>query len=108
MSVFHVPSVCANAHAHARVVGAIERLCEHVGACRTRPLAGEDFECSAPSTISMRPAAAALACSGVSTTTGTNPAPVSAGLRNRRRHVYNTLGLTPWRCATTETESPER
>ena len=33
MSVFHVPSVCANAN--ARVVGA---------AFRTRPLAGEDFE----------------------------------------------------------------
>ena len=42
MSVFHVPSVCANAN--ARVVGAIERLCEHVDAFRTRPLAGEDFE----------------------------------------------------------------
>ena len=42
MSVFHVPSVCANAN--APVVGAIERLCEHLGAFHTRPLAGEDFE----------------------------------------------------------------
>ena len=42
MSVFHVPSVCANAN--APVVGAIERLCEHLGAFYTRPLAGEDFE----------------------------------------------------------------
>ena len=32
MSVFHVPSVCANANSRA------------VGALRTRPLAGEDFE----------------------------------------------------------------
>ena len=42
MSVFHVPSVGANAN--SRAVGALERLCEHVDACRTRPLLGEDFE----------------------------------------------------------------
>ena len=40
MSVFHVPSVSAN----ARAVGALERLCEHVDGFRARPLAGEDFE----------------------------------------------------------------
>ena len=28
MSVFHVPSVCANAN--ARAVDALERLCEHI------------------------------------------------------------------------------
>ena len=46
MSVFHVPSVGANANSHAnpRAVGALERLCEHVGSFHTRPLAGEDFE----------------------------------------------------------------
>ena len=42
MSVFHVPSVCANAN--ARGVDALERLCEHVNTVRTRPLVGEDFE----------------------------------------------------------------
>ena len=42
MSVFHVPSVCANAN--SRAVGALERLCEHVDTFRTRPLVGEDFE----------------------------------------------------------------
>ena len=42
MSVFHVPSVCANAN--SRALGALERLSEHVGAFHTRPLAGEDFE----------------------------------------------------------------
>ena len=42
MSVFHVPSVCANAN--SRAPGALERLSEHVGAFHTRPLAGEDFE----------------------------------------------------------------
>ena len=42
MSVFHVPSVCANAN--ARAVDALERLCEHIGTFRTRPLVGEDFE----------------------------------------------------------------
>ena len=42
MSVFHVPSVSANTN--ARAVGALERLCEHIDAFRTRPLAGEDFE----------------------------------------------------------------
>ena len=42
MSVFHVPSVSAKAK--TRGVSALERLCEHVNACRTRPLAGEDFE----------------------------------------------------------------
>ena len=36
---------------------------------------------SSPSTISMRPDAASLAGSGASTTTGTNPAPVSAAVR---------------------------
>ena len=35
-----------------------------------------------------------LASSGVSTTTGTNPASVSPGLRNRRRHRNNTLLCT--------------
>ena len=40
MSVFHVPSVCAN----SPVVGALERRCEHVGSFHTRALAGEDFE----------------------------------------------------------------
>ena len=40
MSVFHVPSVSAN----ARAVDALERLCTHVGAFRTRSLVGEDFE----------------------------------------------------------------
>ena len=42
MSVFHVRSVSANAK--ARGVSALERLCEHVNAIRSRPLAGEDFE----------------------------------------------------------------
>ena len=42
MSVFHVPSVCANAN--ARAVDALERLCEHIDTFRTRPLVGEDFE----------------------------------------------------------------
>ena len=42
MSVFHVPSVCANAN--ARAVDALERLCEHIDTFRTRPLVGKDFE----------------------------------------------------------------
>ena len=46
---------------------------------------------SSPSTISMRPGTASLDASGDSTTTGTNPAPPSAGVRYRRRHVNNTL-----------------
>ena len=45
---------------------------------------------------------------GVSTTTGTNPAPECAGLRNRRRHLNSTLACTPWRYTTIETESPDR
>ena len=48
MSVFHVPSVCANANANAnanaRAVDALERLSEHIDTFRTRPLVGEDFE----------------------------------------------------------------
>ena len=40
MSVFHVPSVCANAN--ARAVDALERLCEHIDTFRTRPLVGEE------------------------------------------------------------------
>ena len=42
MSVFHVP--CISANANARAVGALERLCEHVGSFHTGALAGEDFE----------------------------------------------------------------
>ena len=42
MSVFHVPSVCANAN--ARGADALGRLCEHVDTFCTRPLVGEDFE----------------------------------------------------------------
>ena len=42
MSVFHVPSVCANTN--ARGVDALGRLCEHVDAFCTRRLVGEDFE----------------------------------------------------------------
>lgn len=40
MSVFHVPSVYAN----ARAVDALERLHEHIETIHTRPLVGEDFE----------------------------------------------------------------
>ena len=42
MSVFHVPSVCANTN--ARGVDALGRLCEHVDTFCTRHLVGEDFE----------------------------------------------------------------
>ena len=42
MSVFHVPSVCANAN--ARGADALGRLCEHVDTFCTHPLVGEDFE----------------------------------------------------------------
>ena len=42
MSVFHVPSVCANTN--ARGVDALVRLCEHVDTFCTRRLVGEDFE----------------------------------------------------------------
>ena len=42
MSVFHVPSVCANTN--ARGVDALGRLCEHVDTFCARRLVGEDFE----------------------------------------------------------------
>ena len=42
MSVFHVPSVCANTN--ARGVDALVRLCEHVDTFCARRLVGEDFE----------------------------------------------------------------
>ena len=43
MSVFHVPPVSASTD--ARATRALERLCGQVDAIRSRPLAGEDFEC---------------------------------------------------------------
>ena len=39
---------------------------------------------------------------------GHNRKLVSAGLGYRRRHLNSTLACTPRRCATTETESPDR
>lgn len=43
MSVFHVPPVSASTD--ARATHALQRLCAHIDAFRTRALVGEDFEC---------------------------------------------------------------
>ena len=51
----------------------------------TRASTGACTGASSPSTISMRPDAASLDGSGASTTSGTDPAPLSAGVR--RRHL---------------------
>ena len=89
----HVRHPCGQPHPntarnrnHRRPTTATTRA--SAGACT---VASTMTRTSSPSTISIRPGAASLDGSGASTTTGTNPAPVSAGVRYRRRHLNNTL-----------------
>ena len=61
----------------------VSLVCSPFGSTMTRT--------SAHNTTSMRQGTASIDASGASTTTGTNPAPLSVGVRYRRRHLNNTL-----------------
>ena len=86
-----------DALAKVPILRTIETRRGSVGIVHTRASAGACTvastmtRASSPTTISMRPDAAPLDGSGASTTTGTNPPPLCAGVRYRRRHLNNTL-----------------